>query len=113
MFFSTITKVAVVLAISSQAALAASTASSTKNVKSQALSSHNKYRSKHHVATVRWSTKLANHATKVSKTCVWGHSVVCIQILNSDIESEMKLTYCLFTFRCLVLVKTLLTVIHP
>lgn len=55
MLFSTLTKVVALLAISSQAALAASTATGTKNVKQQALTAHNKYRSKHHVAAVRWN----------------------------------------------------------
>lgn len=78
---SAIAKLVALLAISSQAVSAAPAAgggggSSTQNIQQQALASHNKYRSKHHVAGLRWSQKLADHATQVTKTCVWGHSVV-------------------------------------
>jgi hypothetical protein len=83
LFASTIIKVAAVLAIASQAVFAApatgragGAGSSTQNIQQQALTSHNNYRSRHHVAGLRWSQKLADHATQVSKSCVWGHSVV-------------------------------------
>ncbi|KAI8077226.1 CAP domain-containing protein [Gilbertella persicaria] len=45
------------------------------DIKSQALAAHNKYRSKHHVPNVKWSTKLSNHAQTVTDSCVWGHSM--------------------------------------
>ncbi|GAA5802091.1 hypothetical protein HPULCUR_007551 [Helicostylum pulchrum] len=73
MFGSTLIKIFSAVAIA-QAVLAAPSA--TTNVKSSALTNHNKYRSKHHVAGVRWNQKLANHAKKVSKSCVWGHNVL-------------------------------------
>lgn len=76
MFGSTLIKIFSAVAIA-QAVLAAPSA--TTNVKSSALTNHNKYRSKHHVASVRWNQKLANHAKKVSQSCVWGHNVVSTQ----------------------------------
>jgi hypothetical protein len=48
----------------------------SSDIEQQALTSHNAYRAKHHVAGLRWSQKLADHATQVSATCIWGHSVV-------------------------------------
>lgn len=74
LFTSTLAKIAAVVAIS-QVALAAPT-SSKANVKKQSLNTHNKYRTKHHVPKVKWSSKLAKHAQKVSDSCVWGHNVV-------------------------------------
>lgn len=96
MLFSSLAKVVALIALSSQVALAAphkkSKKTTTKKVakttaasslQQQALSVHNKYRAKHHVAGLRWSQKLADHATKVTKTCVWGHSVVSyIKFIN-------------------------------
>ncbi len=93
MLFSSLSKVAVLLALTSQAVLAApsgcpkqtkkpstpkKSASTPKDnsVQSQALTAHNSYRSKHHVAGLRWNQKLADHAATVTKSCVWGHNVV-------------------------------------
>lgn len=105
MLFSSLAKVVALLALSSQVALAAphkkhgkkttkkhvtktktttaAASSGNSSLQQQALSVHNKYRSKHHVAGLRWNQQLADHATKVTKTCVWGHSVVSFFFPNS------------------------------
>ncbi|KAG2197945.1 hypothetical protein INT47_002972 [Mucor saturninus] len=45
------------------------------NLQAQALTSHNNYRAIHHVAGLRWSQVLADHATSVSQSCIFQHNV--------------------------------------
>jgi pathogenesis-related protein 1 len=76
LFTTTLAKIAAVVALTSQVAMAYPSSGKPVNVRSQAVTYHNKYRTRHHVPKIKWSQKLAAHAKTVSDTCVWGHNVV-------------------------------------
>lgn len=78
LFSALFTKFIATIAIASQIAFAAPTATVTvtDSLQIQALTSHNNYRARHHVGPLKWNQTLVNHAASVANTCVFAHKVV-------------------------------------